>query len=190
MTPDIHFILHVVLLSNADIYWDSSLKNIARIPKSVRNKVALSLLRWEVKYGNDVKSPITSNEHIIHLEPRIDQQDAWVIFPPLPHKILQMTALVSPAKSKTRNDHDKVGLAHGYTNYCELCFPLGILRSDNRLAHILSNGGLRPINLPMDIHAIHLQGSSKRTYTEAKSVRGDGEFVPISDFLTFDTMKN
>lgn len=58
----------IVILANADIMFDESLRNLLNLSEAYRSQHAMALLRWEERN---------------RLIPRSDQQDSWIFFPPL-----------------------------------------------------------------------------------------------------------
>eukprot|EP00941_MAST-03F_sp_MAST-3F-sp1_P000754 g754.t1 len=168
---------HAVLLSNADVAWGNSIVNIGKIPKQARCGSALTLARWDI-----VKEKEKENVSFI---PRIDLQDSWVLFPPLPKAFMKMT--LPPYGSE--NSEGIGPLAHGHIGRCELCFPLGVLRADNRIAQLFSQGGLKPVNLAFEVMPLQLQQSLDRTYKERDSVRGAGRYVPFGDLRSFKSIE-
>ena len=129
-----------------DFHFDNSLAEVSRVPPSSRPETVLALLRWEFE----------ADGVTLRWVPRIDQQDAWVTFPPLPAALL------------TGN---KAG------------FALGVLRCDNRLAAVLAECGMTVANPSLDIAARHLQKRAARGYSERGSVAGRGDFVPLTQLF-------
>ena len=86
---------------------------------------------------------------VLELEPRVDQQDAWVVFPPLP-------PLLTAVDADSKASPSGIG-----TN-----FELGTLRCDNRVAAVMRDAGLDVLNTPLDVMAIHVHASMDRDYTE------------------------
>lgn len=84
--------------------------------------------------------------------PRIDQQDSWVFESRVPNEIIRLC------------------------NY-----PLGFLRSDNRLARIFQQNKYQVLNPSVWIQSIHLHASSERAYTEEEhTIPGEFAYVPVS----------
>jgi hypothetical protein len=62
-------------------------------------------------------------------------------------------------------------------------FPLGLLRSDNRIAQIFADEGLKLSNPALTVVARHLQLSARREYTQQDTVPGQTQYIRISASL-------
>jgi len=157
----------------------ASLSNLSQVPAERRPSTAIALLRWErvnMKPSpgstRSTRASLTASispasqaidaNHVsespsirLELEPRVDQQDAWVTFPPLPPLLI---AQDEDTPSRQRDGPSGVG-----TN-----FRLGTLRCDNRIAAVMQDSGLDVINTPLDIVATHVHASMDRDYTEVR----------------------
>ena len=65
----------------------------------------------------------------------------------------------------------------------ECDFPLGLLRSDNRIAQVLEDEGLELANPALVVTARHLQLSQRRGYTEQDTVPGRTRYIRIAAAL-------
>jgi hypothetical protein len=62
-------------------------------------------------------------------------------------------------------------------------FPLGLLRSDNRIAQIFVDEGLEVLNPALVVTTRHLQLSAQREYTQQDTVPGRTQYLRISASL-------
>jgi hypothetical protein len=160
-----------VVIMNADIIFDESLARLADIPRMHRPQTALALLHWEYaaaegeakdanQRGRNEVLPFQERE--VSLWPRTDSQDAWVVFPPLPTRLLE--GLEGPQDAEDRWTHKDYrfyaseeeaeneggGCAGGRGD-----FEVGMLRADGVLARRFACAGMQVLNPALEIIAGH-----------------------------------
>ena len=150
-------------LLNADIYVDQRVGRsrflLEHYTEGAANAV-LALLRWE--------------EHrLMQFRPRADAQGAYI------H--------TSHFSRLTNVDGwiFRAPLAIGPTEEHEYAFDLGRLRSDNRIAFLLSRRHV-VVNSALDVRLYHVHKSPKRAYSVLDSIQGEGSYVPFSAPLFVD----
>jgi hypothetical protein len=149
----------VVVLANADIYFDETLYRLGDCSALDLHGNVLALLKWVEARPSPSSSSSSSSSDIsssISLHLRSDSQDAWIFQAPLS---------ISPALLSSAN------------------FPFGIARCDNRIAAILKKAGHKIINPAFAIHAIEISsGSRLRNLYESKGAAlGQGLNVYLTD---------
>ena len=184
-----------VAIANSDIYFDQSLDSLTRSwPLDHRNTSAptvLALAKHTILHSDEP----AYNFNTLGLSLRSDSQDAWIFRSPL-----------LPAVTSASSNESVRELAN--TLLQQTTFPLGAPRCDNRIATVLREHGITPINAALLVRAIEVNSHVRlfspvtgralgtdeaqiperrsRIYSQQGSVHGEGSIVPLSDLRALE----
>lgn len=130
------------ILSNSDMFYNYSLNTLPKII-NLHKKHSICLGRYE--YTRNTKSLRLCP--VSHITKAGGSQDTWIFY---------------SAHMPTLNERFSK----------QLSFQLGQIRCDNRIAYILKDMGLSPINPMKQLKSYHLHTSAYRTYNRNNAIPG------------------
>ena len=159
--------LTIYFTANADIFFDDTLKRVARCRSDNQHtngsSTVLALQKWLADrndYTSSIRSgsgyPSTDGYPLPHIVLRIDSQDAWVFQPPFNQHVVKNSF-----------------------------FHLGAPKCDNRLVYVLQEANYTVIDPAFAVRAIEFEFSSPALYGTKDAVVGEVTDLLLSDEFAF-----